>query len=310
MQVEDAHPSQEMFRLDNEYARTIDALKRTGILNRLPGSNDLGVVGIDGEEYPVPTMQQVVDLFAQNAELVERKALQGFDRLELTPLAISTTHLIDLMRRAIIEHGKDGNIFQTRRCASDPFIPVRVNSEKHVWVWERLGQKLDTDEPVYFPREYSIDHRGLSKLEVINDRHICAVPGWSVGLVESSPVMPHQGEGRTLGGRRQLEIGRSPREYLQTLQADEYQGETGKTLEDFITKFLVHLETTNEVSNDRKDENCLWCLGQYIKIEYAECVPTGRWERDIGRVRLDMHRTGNKQCAKSWGCSTVVRLGI
>lgn len=254
-------------------------------------------------------MQQVGDLFAQNAELVERKALQGFDRLEITPLAISTSHLIDLLKGAIVEHGKEGYIFQTRRRASDPFIPVRVNNEKHVWVWEKLRQKLDTDEPVYFPREYSKDHRGQNKIEVINDRHICAVPGWSVGLTESIPIMPRQGEGLTLGGRRQLEIGHSPREYLQTLQMEEYHGETGKTLEDFITTFLIHLETTNEVINDRKDENCLWCLGQYIKIEYAECVPTGRWERDVGRVRLDMHRTGNKLCAQSWGCSTTVRLG-
>ncbi len=36
---------------------------------------------------------------------------------------------------------------------------------------------------------------------------MCAVPGWSVGLVESLPIMPQQGRGETLGGRRQLEIG-------------------------------------------------------------------------------------------------------
>jgi len=37
--------------------------------------------------------------------------------------------------------------------------------------------------------------------------------------------------------------------------------------------------------------NALWCPGQYMKILYAELVPTGRWHRDVGRVRLDMHRT-------------------
>ena len=77
-------------------------------------------------------------------------------------------------------------------------------------------------------------------------------------------------------------------------------GETGKTLEDFMTKFLTHLETTNEVCNDRYDNNALWCLGQYLKVTYAELVPTGRWQRDVGRARLDMHRTGNKPCTKSW----------
>jgi hypothetical protein len=76
-----------------------------------------------------------------------------------------------------------------------------------------------------------------------------------VGLVESLPIMPKQGQGKTLGGRRQLEIGSSTSEYLQTLQVEPYRGETGKTLEDFITKFLTHLETTNEVSSDRYDDN-------------------------------------------------------
>ena len=130
-----------------------------------------------------------------------------------------------------------------------------------------------------------------------------------MGLVESLPIMPQQGRGKTLGGRRQLEIGSSPREYLQTLQTEAYQGETGKTLEDFITKFLTRLETTNEISNDRYDNNSLWCLGQFVKIKYAEVVPTGWWNRDFGRARLDMHRTGNKLCTRGWGGSSTVRLG-
>jgi hypothetical protein len=130
-----------------------------------------------------------------------------------------------------------------------------------------------------------------------------------VGLVEDLPIMPEQGRGKTLGGRRQLEIGHSPREYLEVLQTQTYEGETGKTLEDFITEFLAHLEETNEVSNDVNDHNALWCLGQYLKISYAELVPTGRWFRNVGRARLDMHRTNNKLCTKSWGASSTVRLG-
>ena len=76
-----------------------------------------------------------------------------------------------------------------------------------------------------------------------------------------------------------------------------------------MTMFLTRLDTTHEVSNDVADNNALWCLAHYVKIPYAECVPTGRWHRSVGRMRLDMHRTNNKQCTKSWGGSTVVRLG-
>lgn len=300
--------SDQSFPVEREYARCIAALNSAGILSLLPESGSMGVTGKDGNGYPLPTREQVAGLFDHNRELVERKVPQGFDRLELIPMAISVPLLIDRMTVAILKHAAEGTIFQTRLSPSDPFIPVRVNKEKQVWIWATLQQALDTGELVYFPQEYSGNHRGQAKSEVIRNGRICAVPGWSVGLVESMPVMPGPGQGKTLGGRKQLEIGSSPREYLRKLQEEAYQGETGKTLEDFITEFLTRLGTTNEVSNDIRNNNALWCLGQYMKIPYAEVVPTGRWHRDVGRVRLDMHRTGNKRCTRNWGVSTTVRL--
>ncbi len=296
-----------------EYARCVIVLNRTGILTLLPESESLGVIGIDGKEYPIPTQKQVADLFDHNRELVDRKAPQGFDRLELTPMAMPTLLLIDKMKAAILKHAAEEKIYQTRPSPSDPLIPVRVNTEKQVWIWEILRQALDTDNLVYFPQEYSSsNHRGQTKLEVVNNGRICAVLGWSVGLVESSPIMPEQGQGRTLGGRRQLEIGSSPRDYLRTLlQTQAYQGETGKTVEDFVIKFLTHLETTNEVSNDRYDNNALWLLGQYVKYVKqvkSDLVPTGWWHREFGRARLDAHRLGNRLCTRSWGGYSTVRL--
>jgi hypothetical protein len=309
--MERAPQPEQVFPVEREYVRCVSALNHTGMLAHLPKSESSGVIGIDGKEYPLPTQAQVAALFAHNRELVGRKVPQGFDRLELTPMAVPISFLIDRMKAAILKHTAQGKIYQTRRSPSDPLIPVCVNTEKHVWPWDTLIQALDTDELVYFPQEYSSHHRGQTKSEVLNNGRMCAVPGWSVGLVESSPIMPQQGRGKTLGGRRQLEIGSSPREYLRTLQTQAYQGETGKTLEDFITKFLTHLNTTNEISNDRVDDNALWCLGQYVKyVEQvkSDLVPTGWWHRDFGRVRLDAHRPGNRLCTRSWGGSSTVRL--
>jgi hypothetical protein len=303
--------SEQSFPVEGEYTRCVTALNRTDVLRLLPKSDRIGVIGIDGKEFPIPTQEKVAELFAHNRELVGRKVPQGFDRLELTPMAIPMPLLIDRMKAAILKHAAEGNIYQTRHSPSDPSIPVRVNTEKHVWIWETLRQALDTDELVYFPQEYSGNHQGQTKLEAVDNARICAVPGWSVGLVESLRVMPRQGRGKTLAGRRQLEIGSSPREYLRTLQTQDYQGETGKTLEDFITNFLAHLETTNEVSNDRYDDNALWLLGQYVKYVEplrSDLVPTGWWHRDFGRARLDAHRPGNRLCTRSWGGSSTVRL--
>jgi hypothetical protein len=308
MDVENTLHSEQVFPVEAEYAHCAAGLKNTGIVTLLPKSGTLGVIGIDGNEYPLPTKQQVAEIFTHNRDLVDKKVHQGFGRLELTPMAMPMPLLMDRMKTEILLHHADGKIFQNRRFPSDPLIPVRVNKEKQVWIWETLRLALDTDELVYFPQEYSSNPRGYTKLGAINNGRICAVPGWSVGLVEVFPIVPEQGLGKTIGGRKQLELGSSPREYLETLRSPSYEGETGITLEDFITRFLIRLDATNEVSNEVADNNGLWCLGQYFKIPYAEVVPTGRWIRQVGRVRLDAHRTGNKLCTKSVGGSSVVRL--
>lgn len=291
-----------------DYVHVITALKQTGIITLLPQSGKFGVIGIDGKEYPVPTQEQVAEIFANNRKILRIKVPQGFDSLELTPMAMPVPHLLELMKAVIIKHSKDGKIFQTRRSDSEPLIPVRINADKQVWVWDVLKKVIDLNAFIYFPREYSADHNGLTKAEVISNRTICAVPGWSVGLVESFPILAEPGQDKVLKGRKKLETGHSPREYLQILQAKSYQGETGKTLEDFIIKFVTRLEMMNEISNDRYDNNSLWCLGQYVIVKQAEVVPTGWWHRDFGRLRLDMHRTGNKLCTRSWGAATTVRL--
>jgi hypothetical protein len=302
---------EQLFPVEREYTRCLTALNCNDILTLLPKSKSIGVIGIDKKEYPVPTLEQVLELFAHNRDFVDRKIKQGFNYLELTPMAMSTPLLIERMKAAILKHAAEGEIYQTRLSLSDPLIPARVNTEKTIWIWDTLRQVLDTDELVYFPQEYSSNHKGQTKLEVVNNGRICAIPGWSIRLIESFPIMPEQCRGKTLGGRKQLEIGSSPREYLRTLQTKAYQGETGKTLEDFIIEFLTRLETTNEVSNDRYDNNALWLLGQYVKYMKhikSGLVPTGWWHRDFGRTRLDAHRPGNRLCTKSWGGSSTVRL--
>ena len=79
--------TEQLFPVEKEYVRCVSALNRTGILTLLLKSGSMGVVGIDGKEYPIPTREQVAELFAYNRALVGRKVPQGFDRLELTPLA-------------------------------------------------------------------------------------------------------------------------------------------------------------------------------------------------------------------------------
>lgn len=308
VKVEQTPRSEELFPVEREYKRCMAALKDAGILSILTRSKKLGAVGVDGKEYPVPTKEQILNLFEINRKLIQSKTSQGFKHLLLTPMSMPIPMLIDRLKETIIKHTSENKIYQTRRFNSDTLIPVHVNTKKPVLIWEILRQVIDGNELLYFPQDYSGNPGGQTKFEVINNRNICGVPGWSVGLIESLPFMPEQEKAESLKGRKQLPIGFSPREYLQILNTKPYQGETGKTIEDFVTEFLIRLVTTNEVSNDRYDDNALWLLGQYLKTKYEYLVPTGWWHRNFGWLRLDSHRTGNKLCTRSWGASTVVRL--
>lgn len=77
------------------------------------------------------------------------------------------------------------------------------------------------------------------------------------------------------------------------------------------------LETTNQVSHDRYDNNALWLLGLYIpnhmpnsgnKRYRMQIVPVGYWSRDAGRkMCLSAHRTGNR--FRLCVARSMVRLG-
>ncbi len=287
-----------MLNIGREYERCLRSLGGTGVLVVLPGSEDLGVIGKDGKGYPVPDLEQVEELFKRNEELVKTKTREGFTRLQLTPIALSVHHLVERVANTVVEHSGSGAVLRTRQDPSDASVPVRPNTGEPVWIWDTVFKALETPEVVYFPGSYDpAEHGGITKAEALRDARLCAFPGWSVGLVEPIPVMPRRGEGEEVGGRMQLEAGSTPTEYLALLGTPPYEGETGWTLEDALTHFIVHMEETGEVSHDRADGNTLWLLGMYMptSMEHALMVPTVNWASHAGRrMYIGAHRTNNR----------------
>ena len=296
--------------IESEYERCVRTLDRTGVLGPLQDTESVGVIGIDGREYPVPTQEQLQGLFARNKDLVDRKLAQGFTQLQLTPMAMAIPQLVDRVSDAVRRHAEAGGIIATKMDPAEADVPIRANTDEPVWIWDRVRQALDTPDLVYFPRAYTErDHKGLTKEEVMQELSLCAMPGWSVGLIEPIPIMPRQGMGKVMGGRKQLEAYSTPHDYLETLGTSDYEGETGWTLEDFLTHFMIQLETTGQVSHDRSDGNAMWLLGSYMPtvMPKALIVPTGTWARDAGRrMFLGAHRTGNR--LRDWVARSTVRL--
>src|SRR3989344_3184179 len=206
------------------------ALNKTGVLRILPGKNPvrqhleivkprvretLGIKDQNGIEYRLPEEEEIRHLYKLNEALIQKK------------------------------HEQEGKIFQTKHSAQDQNIVIRVDANEPVWVWDTVREAIKTDEIVYFPYQLEGNHKGKSKSEIINDPKICAIPGWSVGLVEDTTILHQKGEGRTEYGRKQFETNLTPKDYLKTLQGGSYNGETGWTYEDFLSDFMVNLQNTN-----------------------------------------------------------------
>jgi len=137
-----------------------------------------GVIEIDGEEYPMPTHEQLQEVFTHDKELVDRKIRQGFTQLQLTPIALPTSQLIDRVRIVVLGHAAAGKIIQTQRNPTDVGESVRVNTAEPIWIWDGVRQALDTPNLVYFLQAYTdCNHQGLTKEEVMQETRLCAVPG-------------------------------------------------------------------------------------------------------------------------------------
>ena len=76
-EMKDSDSEKVPFSVEYMYNSAIDALKQTGIITMLPQSKNPGVIGIDGKEYPVPTLKQLQKVFTQNKILAATKILQG-----------------------------------------------------------------------------------------------------------------------------------------------------------------------------------------------------------------------------------------
>jgi hypothetical protein len=60
---------------------------------------------------------------------------------------------------------------------------------------------------VYFPQRFEEAHGGRTKEELLAADPTAA---WQVLLVEGMSDLPREGQGRVIGGRRQIETGRTP----------------------------------------------------------------------------------------------------
>jgi hypothetical protein len=252
----------EKLRLREQYEQQIKTLNETGVLEILPESQELGIIGIDGKGYPIPTYEQILQrITPEKVELLTKKFEQGFTQLLIVPFAMSLTTLIDRHRREILRHHQEGTLL------SIDGQKLELDEKDPLYYLKDLYNADISGELVYQPKEFSQDHQGKTKTELLQEKG-----AWQIIFVEDLPNLPAKGKGQTIQGRHQIEAGKNPFDYLKLVKKDlQYPGEQGFSPETWLTLAITTLHQKNQVIDD---------VGGQGKTSYliASCF------RDLGNV--------------------------
>ena len=83
-------------------------------------------------------------------------------------------------------------------------------------------------------------------------------------MVENESVIPKAGNGKMVGGRKQIEAGKNAIEYLAMLKDKTYEHEQSMALEDWLMHAIVTLEEKNQVLDDYSGKGCFcWLPGSF-----------------------------------------------
>lgn len=253
----------EKLRLKSQWEAQVKALNETGVLEILPEAQDIGIVGIDGKEYPVPKYEEILQkITPEKIAFLEEKLEQGLESdLVLEPVAMPLEVLIDRYKRELLKHYQEG----TLSAADGSKLDLNINDPIYVWNGFKGADK--NGQLVYDPKRFDKEnHEGKTKQETIE-----RIGGWRVRLVR----------------KEQLKANQSSRDYLKLTQEDpQYQGEQGLTPEAEIAYALTKLHQENMVIDDYQGEGKGCRLFGAFLPSSGE-VPLFYWNRDNAQAELN-----------------------
>ena len=316
---EKLNPFESRLRVREQYENQVAMMARLKILETFdsgPHAGKVGIRGIDGQEYPLPSYQDVSKRMVEKKEVLQTKVDQGFVKMLLVPFGMPLDKLVAIYRAALQKHFDEGKLFYTKKTKHDPSEPdkpleaiTQLNSEGPLWVWDQYEGADQSGRLVYHPQEFKADTPGgKTKTEFLTDTH----EGFTIRFIEDMPNIPRGGQGMTKGSvgheraqldtsgtsiRGQMTPGQSapdPHEYLKALQTDvQYKDEQGMTPEEQILYALTHLEETDQVIDDYQGNGSIsYQLGAYFPA--SDSVPSARWDRGVHRARLGRRDPGDR----------------
>src|SRR3989339_1855097 len=146
--------AEEFYHLREQYTSQVSLLEQAGILKE-------GVIlGIDGNTYPIPTLEQIAMRLFERRETLETKHDQGFTKLLLVPFGMSLDALRKTLKQFLLKYKKDNPTFN-------------LDTNQPLWTWEGYqGADMgDSPDLVYEPRSFDEkDHQGKTKAQILKEQ--------------------------------------------------------------------------------------------------------------------------------------------
>lgn len=279
-------PLERELNLKGQYESQRTILEEAGILERL-SSGEMGVNGIDGKEYPMPSYHELLKRMREQKEVLARKKEQGFIKLLVVPYGMSLDVLTQEYANLLIKHKNEGKLFATRENATDsnePLVPLELDANEPVWRWSEYANADANGKLVYEPKEFSQNHGGRTKSEILQSEKSGSA-AWRILVVEDLPNIPRENQGKEIGSRKQFEANRTPNDYLQDIGNGFYAHESGMTPEDWLTYAITNLQERDQVIDDWQGKGSIaYNTGAYFPA--SGIVPRAYWYRDIRRASL------------------------
>lgn len=244
--------------LYRQYDEQVEILKALKIVEHLADADEIGIVGIDGKEYPLPTKEMIAAEIRGNEEKYRTKIEQGFTQFLLVPFAMPLDKFTTILSDQIFEHGTRDNLYDVQGNI------IILDNDKDPLYDTELAKEGDEDSSLtYYPQGFDKpEEKGKTKQEILDQNRGNPFNGWNILLIEDLSNLPGKRNGREVGGRQQIESDKRPHEYLELLRTDpRYQYEQGMTPEDWMAYALQRLEQNNQIidlyDNNEYDSPCL-----------------------------------------------------
>jgi len=273
-------PLERELNLKSQYESQKIILEKAGILEHLP-SGEMGINGIDGKEYPIPSYQEIAQRMREKKEVLTQKKEQGFVKLLIVPFGMSLDSLTQEYSNLLLKHHNEGELFATKENEDDknePLVPLKLDVNVPVWRWNEYANADVNGKLIYEPKEFSQNHGGATKADILQNQKRERTPAWRILMVETNSNISRESQGKEVSGRKRLEANQTPNDYLQAIGKGSYDHESGMTLEDWIAYAITNLQERNQITDDYQGNGSIaYNTGAYFPA--SSVVPYAYWNR-------------------------------